>query len=71
MSTPMLTPHSATVLPFRASARRSPTHDSANLEQENARAATSDNVVLMRDNVIALAGWRTRRPGPFAPGGAA
>ena len=69
----MLTQYSATVLPFRASTRRSPTVDRAGLaHQAAAGASTADNVVPLRDNVIVLAGWHLRRPAPsdlFSPPG--
>lgn len=69
----MLTQHSATVLPFRASARRSPTFDRASLAHQDAiGGATADSLVPLRDNVIVLAGWHMRRPAPsdlFSPPG--
>jgi hypothetical protein len=69
----MLTHHSATVLPFRASARRLPTPGRATLEHRDGIGdATPDNVVLLRDNVTVLAGWHARRIGPsllFPPPG--
>jgi hypothetical protein len=78
----MLDHHSATVLPFRASARRAPglpSCDHARLgNPDGIDAATHDNVVPLRDNVIVLADlarWQMRRPGSLTlsppPGGQA